>query len=234
MSIWHIHRHGPSLHFQKHIKCERLPLHLANRDQLDAALGRRMRYLLIRRIVDVAFVLITAPASLLLIGIAAAAVALTMGRPVFLVQDRVGFKGRMFRAFKLRSMRMSDGPPRPTSRNDDRITPLGAFLRQSHLDELPQLWNILLGQMTLIGPRPEWAPLASSYESTIPEYELRYYAPPGLTGLAQVKQGYVSTLDEVVEKIEFDLYYITNMSLLLDAKIMLLTAMTLFNNSLSR
>lgn len=234
MFVWHAPRHSSTPEYQSNTRSERLPLHLADPDNLDAVLGRLTRYLFLRRIFDITFVIITAPASLLLVGVAAAAVALTMGRPIFLSQERVGYRGRTFRAFKLRTMYCSDSAPRATSQDDDRITPLGAFLRQSHLDELPQLWNILIGQMSLIGPRPEWLPLARRYERTIPEYKLRYYATPGLTGLAQVKQGYVSTIEEVRLKIEYDLYYITHISVGMDFKILLLTSRVLFNVNLSR
>ncbi|TCU14120.1 lipopolysaccharide/colanic/teichoic acid biosynthesis glycosyltransferase [Rhizobium sullae] len=234
MSIWYAHRHISSLHFRESPKCERLPLHLADPGHIDAAVGRSTRYLFVRRMFDIAFVLASAPASVLLVGVAAAAVMVTMGRPVFLAQERVGYRGRTFRALKLRSMRTSDGTPRPTSLDDDRITPLGAFLRQSHLDELPQLWNVLVGQMSLIGPRPEWVPLARRYECVFPEYKLRYCAPPGLTGLAQVKQGYVSTIEEVKAKVEYDIYYILNISVAMDLKILLLTSKTIFNSALSR
>ena len=234
MSLWHAHRHNAPWQYGKQEKCERVPLHLASPGHIDAALDRSTRYLSVRRIFDIAFVLATAPASLLLIGMAAAAVAAKMGRPVFFAQERVGYRGQTFRALKLRTMRASDDAPRATSLNDDRITPLGAFLRRSHLDELPQLWNVLVGQMSLIGPRPEWTPLARQYECAFPEYKLRYNAPPGLTGLAQVNQGYVSTVEDARLKVEYDLYYIMNMSSALDIKIILLTSRALFKSSLSR
>ena len=110
-----------------------------------------------------------------------------------------------------------------TDEGDERITPLGKFLRPTRLDELPQLWNVLVGDMSLIGPRAEWVRCVEKYEEEIPYYHLRHEVPPGLTGWAQVNFPYGASVEDTREKLRYDLYYIRNHSFLLDFQIVLKT-----------
>jgi len=146
--------------------------------------------------------------------------------PVFFVQERVGLRGRIFRLIKFRTMQ---GPP-PEGHSvwlrDDcpRLTRLGRRLRDLHLDELPQFINVLRGDMDLVGPRPEMACNVQTMTEQIPYYGLRHTVRPGVTGWAQIKQGYSVSQAEVTEKMRYDLYYIKHMSLWLDLRIILATA----------
>ena len=115
-----------------------------------------------------------------------------------------------------------------TRSDDDRITSVGRFIRKTRIDELPQLINILLGQMSLIGPRPETLNLSEWYEAEIPFYRYRHIVRPGITGWAQVKQGHVTSVDDVREKLEYDFYYVRNFSVWLDFLIVIQTLRVIF------
>jgi exopolysaccharide biosynthesis polyprenyl glycosylphosphotransferase len=149
--------------------------------------------------------------------------------PVFYTQERVGKKGRMFRVVKFRTM-VNDAEklsgPVLAAENDPRVTPVGRILRSVRLDELPQLLNILRGEMSLVGPRPERPAFVSQFLEQIPEYRYRYLVRPGITGLAQVRSKYSTT---VHDKLRYDLDYIVNYSLLLDLKIILETIPTVLS-----
>ena len=126
---------------------------------------------------------------------------------------------------KFRTMRADSerNGPQWASKNDSRITPIGSFLRKSRLDELPQLWNILRGQMSFVGPRPEQPTFVRQLRQSIPYYDQRHAVPPGLTGWAQVKYPYGASIEESEDKLEFDLYYIKHLSVALDVTIMIET-----------
>ncbi|HLG62256.1 MAG TPA: sugar transferase [Ktedonosporobacter sp.] len=146
--------------------------------------------------------------------------------PIFYTQERVGYKGRKFTVYKFRSM--TNGAERRGQaiwavKGDPRVTRIGRFLRASHLDELPQVLNILRGEMSLIGPRPERPEYAAELEAINPLYRQRLSIKPGLTGWAQVNYGYGATSKDELEKLEFDLYYIQYQSFLLDIRILLRT-----------
>ncbi|HZZ56925.1 MAG TPA: exopolysaccharide biosynthesis polyprenyl glycosylphosphotransferase [Opitutaceae bacterium] len=163
-----------------------------------------------------------------LIALAAAAIWLDDRGPVWFFQSRVGRNQRRFRLVKLRTMRADASPvPAPadlyTRDRDPRITRVGHFLRKSRLDELPQLWNVLRGEMSLIGPRAEWDRLVADYEARIPCYSYRHLVKPGITGWAQVNYPYGASLEDTLRKLEYDLYYIRHFSFLLDASIALKT-----------
>jgi lipopolysaccharide/colanic/teichoic acid biosynthesis glycosyltransferase len=147
--------------------------------------------------------------------------------PAFHRQDRVGKRGRVFRIIKLRTMvqdaEAATGPVW-ASANDPRVTAVGRVLRKTHLDEVPQLWNVLLGEMSLVGPRPERPVFVDQFKQLIPNYEERLRVKPGITGLAQIHHRYDATLHDVQTKLAYDLLYLTQMSLLTDLKIVLLTA----------
>ena len=149
------------------------------------------------------------------------------GGPVFFTQDRLTKNGRVFKVYKFRSMRVekNDGEYRMTRKNDDRVTPVGKVIRNIHFDELPQLLNILLGDMSLVGPRPESPQLAKEYCEFMPEFAFRLKVKAGLTGYAQVYGKYNTT---PYDKLKLDLAYIERYSFLLDLKLILMTVKVLF------
>lgn len=145
--------------------------------------------------------------------------------PVFFLQKRVGYRGKRFTIFKLRTMAhlARRHGASWTTVDDARITKLGAFLRKYRIDELPQLWNVLKGDMALIGPRPEAVDLVSKYRKEIPFYEFRYLVKPGITGWAQVKYKNTCSVDGALEKLQYDLYWIKKLSPLLHLKVAIKT-----------
>lgn len=144
--------------------------------------------------------------------------------PAIFKQRRIGHRQNSFTLYKFRSMRIdSDEGDKYTREGDRRITRLGAFLRKTRLDELPQLWNVFKGEMSLIGPRAEWDELVSDYEKSIPFYHFRHLVKPGITGWAQVNYNYGENLDDTRMKLGYDLYYVRHYSLLLDLTICLKT-----------
>jgi exopolysaccharide biosynthesis polyprenyl glycosylphosphotransferase len=178
----------------------------------------------IKRVSDILLSAFGLVVSSWLICIAAAAIKLEDGGPVFFAQNRVGRHKITFKLLKLRTMRTSDGSGDPYTREGDvRITRVGRALRAARLDELPQLWNVLRGQMSLIGPRAEWDRLVSEYEREIPCYHFRHLVKPGITGWAQINYRYGSSVQDTLRKLEYDLYYIRKFSFMLDASIVLKT-----------
>jgi exopolysaccharide biosynthesis polyprenyl glycosylphosphotransferase len=152
------------------------------------------------------------------------AIKLDSPGPVFFVHDRIGLRGRRLKLLKFRTMRAADGPTSEWVRdNGHRITRVGKWLRRFRLDELPQLINVLRGEMNLIGPRPHPESNFELFAREIPYYSLRSAVRPGLTGWAQVRQGYANSLEEETEKMRYDLYYIKHMSAWLDLGILLQT-----------
>ncbi len=180
--------------------------------------------LVLKRAVDFlgALVLVVAFSPLLLV--LALLVKLTSQGPAFYRQERVGIYGAPFQIYKFRTM-MQDaeaatGPVWTAATHDPRITPLGRFLRRSHLDELPQLLNVLKGDMSLVGPRPERPCFVQQLQLVVPRYDHRHYLKPGITGLAQVHYRYDQTIADVKKKLRFDLLYMRRMCLLLDMRIL--------------
>lgn len=181
-----------------------------------------------KRALDLVVVLLTLPVVVPVTALAALAIWATMGRPIFFHQERVGHAGKVFTIWKLRTMtRHSDKKAVATVRKDSRVTPLGSFLRRFRIDELPQMWNVLKGEMSLIGPRPEQPNLAATYSEQMPAFACRHLMRPGITGWAQVRAGYAADLGETREKLSYDLYYLKNASVTLDLEIMARTAFTL-------
>jgi len=157
------------------------------------------------------------------------AVRLSSPGPIFFRQTRVGLGGRHFSVFKFRTMRQdaeAQGAVWAT-KNDSRVTPLGRFMRKTRLDEIPQLWNVLRGEMGFVGPRPERPEFVQWLMAEIPYYDLRHIIRPGITGWAQVRYQYGATLEETKQKLEYDLYYIKHLSLGLDLLIMFETIKTI-------
>lgn len=157
------------------------------------------------------------------------AVRLSSKGPIFFKQTRVGMGGRNFEVIKFRTMftDAEKGGARWATKNDPRVTRLGGFLRKTRIDEIPQLWNVLRGDMGFVGPRPERPEFTAWLNEELPFYYLRNLIRPGLTGWAQVRYGYGATLEETKQKLEYDLYYIKHMSLGLDLLIMFETIKTI-------
>ncbi len=154
------------------------------------------------------------------------------GRPIFFNHARVGKNGKIFTVYKLRSM-IKDAEKTGAvwaDHKDTRITTLGNILRKTHIDEVPQMWNIIKGDIALVGPRPERPEFVSSLEQDIPYYYLRHTIRPGFTGWAQIKYRYARTIDDAKEKFEYDTYYIKNRGLLLDIGIVLKTLQIIFTH----
>lgn len=158
---------------------------------------------------------------------------LETGRPLFFRQQRVGLRGRPFTIWKLRTMSvLREEETRDADRlADQRVTRIGYFLRRTRLDEVPQFWNILKGDMSFIGPRPEWIDIAADLSRRVPFYPYRNLVKPGLTGWAQINYGYAQTDEEVREKLGFDFYYLKNASVLLDLQILLRTIGSIMRGS---
>jgi exopolysaccharide biosynthesis polyprenyl glycosylphosphotransferase len=150
--------------------------------------------------------------------------------PVFFVHDRIGLGGKRVRLLKFRTMRPADGPTSEWVRdNGHRITRIGRWLRKYRLDELPQLINVVRGELNLVGPRPHPVSNVELFAREIPYYSLRSVVRPGLTGWAQVRQGYANSLEEETEKMRYDLYYIKHMSAWLDLRILIHTIRTVLS-----
>jgi len=148
------------------------------------------------------------------------------GAPILYRQERVGENGKPFQVIKFRSMRMDaelDGVARWASKNDDRVTRVGHFIRKTRLDELPQLWNVLCGDMSVIGPRPERPQFVDDFNTRIRYYSLRHCVKPGLTGWAQLRYPYGSSFEDAVEKLKFDLFYVKNHNFAFDLAILIQT-----------
>jgi sugar transferase (PEP-CTERM system associated) len=162
--------------------------------------------------------------------IIAAAVKLTSPGTVFYRQTRVGHYGRLFTVYKFRSMRQdaeaTTGPVWAAKDGDPRTTSIGRLLRRARLDELPQLWNVFVGDMSVVGPRPERPEFVSQLTEQIPFYGQRHIVRPGLTGWAQVRYTYGATTEDALQKLQYDLFYIKNLSLALDLFIIVSTIKT--------
>jgi lipopolysaccharide/colanic/teichoic acid biosynthesis glycosyltransferase len=176
---------------------------------------------------DLGFALVLLVLTAPLVLLAALAVKLTSRGPVFYCQKRLGRGGRPYTIYKIRTM-YHDCESRSgacwATAGDPRITPVGRFLRQTHIDELPQLWNVLRCEMSLVGPRPERPEFVPQLAKAIPGYRERLLVRPGVTGLAQVQLPADTNLDSVRRKLAFDLYYIENANLFLDLRLILSTA----------
>jgi exopolysaccharide biosynthesis polyprenyl glycosylphosphotransferase len=186
---------------------------------------------LVKRYLDL-FVSIFAIAILLpVMVVVAAAIKISSRGPILYKQARVGKKGKIFNMLKFRTMQVDaetqTGPVWARS-NDPRVTKIGLFLRTTHLDEIPQFFNVLKGDMSIVGPRPERPYFVSEFRKTIPHYDRRLCAKPGITGLAQIKRRYDETLADVKRKLRYDVLYIHKMCPLLDVKVMILTLGAVF------
>jgi lipopolysaccharide/colanic/teichoic acid biosynthesis glycosyltransferase len=190
-------------------------------------------YIQVKSVLDRVLALVLLIAFAPLMGLIALLIRLDSPGPALFFQDRMGFHGRPIRVVKFRSMRHvagggADRGSAITRLNDDRITRLGHLLRRTRLDELPQLVNVLLGEMSFIGPRPEALQLSTWYEQEIPYYRYRHIVKPGISGWAQVNQGHVADVHAVRAKLQYDFFYIRHFSPWLDLLILMRTVTIMF------
>ena len=181
----------------------------------------------VKRIFDIVVALTLLVATLPIMLVAALIIALESGRPIVYRQERVGLRGKTFEVLKFRSMRQDaekDGKPAWAVVGDSRVTAFGRFMRRSRIDELPQLINVLRGEMSFVGPRPERPVFVEMLTEQIPFYAVRHSVKPGITGWAQVRYSYGANVEQSTRKLEYDLYYVKNHSLFLDILILLETA----------
>ncbi len=215
----------------------RVPLvHLAEGWEISAPLLHVAKWLPGKRVVDLILTIITAPPWLLIGGLVALYVRLADGRPVIFKQDRVGLNGEIFTMYKFRTMveGSEENGPKFALEDDPRFIKGGAFLRKSRLDEIPQLWNVIRGEMTLVGPRAEQVPFVEHFREIIPFYDHRHLVRPGLTGWAQVNYGYADDEADTIEKLTYDLYYIKHMSPVADLRILWKSVWTVLTGSGAR
>lgn len=196
------------------------------------SLNPNQAYLKIKQAADWASALVLVFALAPALALIALLIRLDSDGPALFRQRRVGYRGKIYTVYKFRSMRTepdagSDKNSVITQRDDDRITPMGRVLRKFRIDELPQAINILRGEMSWIGPRPEAVVLSQLYEAELPFYRYRHIVRPGISGWAQVNQGHVAAIDDVMEKLHYDFYYIKNFSPWLDVLIVLRTVKTM-------
>src|SRR5690606_33532869 len=203
----------------------RVALNYAHADWLREMFLGSAAYLPVKRALDIVLVLASLPVVIPVSLVVALLVKLSSPGPVLFWQDRVGERGRVFRMVKFRSMRVDAerNGAQFAAADDDRITPIGRILRRYRLDELPQLWNVLKGDMSIVGLRPEQVEFARQFENEIPFYRWRHTVKPGITGWAQVQQGYAAGVEDTIEKLEYDLYYVKHLSLWLDLSVLMRT-----------
>ena len=189
-----------------------------------------MQYKLLKRILDLFFLIILSPIILLVIIFFSILIKLFSPKDkIFFTQERVGYKKKVFKIFKFRTMYSDTENDLFTSNNDPRIDYLGAYLRRLRIDEVPQFLNILLGDMSLIGPRPEQIHFVKQLSKRYGKrFNERHKVLPGITGLAQVEHGYVADFDDYSKKIDYDLLYVNNISLSQDIKIFFKTFKVIF------
>lgn len=188
---------------------------------------------IINILIPLSLLILTSPFLL----ITALLIKVSDGGPIFIRQKRVGENGKIFRLFKFRSMvaldkdgQAENGTPTWSEKNDPRVTGIGKIIRATHIDEIPQMINILKGDMNLIGPRPERPEFVEKLEQSIPYYDLRHIIRPGFTGWAQIKYRYARTIEDSKEKFEYDFYYTKNRNIFLDFGIILKTIQIIFTH----
>lgn len=216
---------------------ERVPLPRLVEDwQMTTTLHQVRNWLWGKRLFDLAAVVLTSPVWALVAAVVAVVVKASSPGPVLFRQVRVGRGGRPFTIYKFRTMRSdaeADGP-RFAEVDDPRLVRGGGWLRRYRLDEIPQLWNVLIGDMSLVGPRAEQAPFVEEFSREIPFYSLRHLLRPGVTGWAQINAAYAADLEGTVRKLTYDLYYIKHVSPILDLRVLWASVWTVITGSGSR
>lgn len=215
---------------------QRVPIHHLESDWMIRSFVDQLHvsvvYEMLKRLLDIIGGLLGLAVLAVISPFAGIATLIDSGLPVFYSQDRLGRGGQVFKIYKFRTMRKdaeSDGEAKLAVENDPRVTRVGNFLRRTRLDELPQFWNVLSGEMSLVGPRAERPSLVAEFQKQIPFYRARLLVKPGLTGWAQINYGYVASVTETSVKLEYDLYYIKHRSLMTDITIILRTIGTVLS-----
>jgi len=212
---------------------ERIPLSFLEKQWFleNISSAHHSTYDLTKRMIDIAFSLLIGAFSLILYPFVILAIKIEDGSPFFIIQERVGQGGKIIKILKFRSMKVND-PGVWVKEKDERITVVGQILRKTRIDELPQLYNVLKGDLSLIGPRPDMIALKEELEKEIPYYNIRGVVKPGLSGWAQVNQDSPpQSIQETKKRLMYDLYYLKNRSLILDLKILLRTLSILASRS---
>lgn len=183
----------------------------------------------IKRLIDILLVCLSLPLTMLLMGFVSICIGVESKGPLIFSQKRIGQGGRRFTIYKFRSMfiHAENNGPAYASKDDERVTKIGRIIRTFRIDELPQFWNIMRGEMSLIGPRPEQVAFVERFNEDIPYYSYRHMVKPGITGWAQVSHGYTAGIDDTHVKLEHDLYYIKHFSFWLDMFIAIKTIKTI-------
>ncbi len=214
---------------------KRVPVYLLGTDWMVRNFYDQARasafYEITKRLLDIFGGLVGTLVFLVLLPVISLVILIDSGTPIFYKQDRLGLRGIPFTMYKLRTMvndAEADGIPRPAEAEDVRITRAGNFLRRSHLDEMPQFFNVLRGDLSLVGPRAERHEIVEELQKEIPFYRGRLLVRPGVTGWAQINYGYASGAEQNAIKLEYDLYYIKNRNTVLDLSILLNTFKTIF------
>jgi exopolysaccharide biosynthesis polyprenyl glycosylphosphotransferase len=215
---------------------DRVPLSLVGYNWFleNVSLSQSIAYDALKRFIDMVFALILGLISLIFYPFVCLAIKIEDHGPVFIIQNRIGKNNKPVKIIKFRTMSFNDDEQSENKKNN-KITKVGGFLRKSRLDEIPQLWNVWKGDLSLIGPRPELPALATVYEKEVPYYNIRHLIQPGLSGWAQLyhenhpHQG--ANVEETKNKLSYDLYYVKNRSLLLDLKIALKTTKALLSQT---
>jgi exopolysaccharide biosynthesis polyprenyl glycosylphosphotransferase len=214
---------------------KRVPVYLLGTDWMVRNFYDQARasafYEITKRLLDIFGGLVGTLVFLVLLPVISLVILIDSGAPIFYKQDRLGLRGIPFTMYKLRTMvndAEADGIPRPAEAEDVRITRAGNFLRRSHLDEMPQFFNVLRGDLSLVGPRAERHEIVEELQKEIPFYRGRLLVRPGVTGWAQINYGYASGAEQNAIKLEYDLYYIKNRNTVLDLSILLNTFKTIF------
>jgi len=199
-------------------------------------LNKEKTYRIFKGFWEVALIILFSPVIMLMGLVTSIAIKLDSKGPILFTQERVGKNGELFTLYKFRSMRTDseEEGSQFADKKDDRITRLGQFIRKFRIDELPQFWNVLKGDMSLIGPRPEQEDFVEYFDEEIPFYTYRHKVRPGITGWAQVQDGYAASLSATKRKLEYDLYYVKNLSLSLDLLIVYATVKTILTGFGSR
>ncbi len=214
----------------------RVPIHHLESDWVIRSFTDQARvsgmYLLTKRLMDILGGVVGLTIFAIIFPFTSLATLIDSGLPIFYSQMRSGKGGRVFKIFKFRTMRQdaeADGQAKLAEENDPRVTIVGNFLRRSRLDEFPQFWNVLSGEISLVGPRAERPELVDTFQKQIPFYRARLLVKPGVTGWAQINYGYVSTVGDTAVKLEYDLYYIKHRTLAMDLSIILRTVGTMLS-----
>ncbi len=185
-------------------------------------------YIGLKRVIDISITLLLLPLILVASALVALAIKVDSRGPIFFSQNRIGYKNKPFLMFKFRSMHSAPQHTDPefAPQADQRITRIGRILRRNRLDEVPQFWNVLKGEMSIVGPRPEQSKFVERFSRTIPFYDLRHTVRPGITGWAQVMTGYASNEDQTKTKLEYDFFYIKHLNIWIDMLVLIRTFKT--------